>query len=81
MTIELSKETEQYLEAYLIEQGLQKDAMSNVVEEALEDFLFKRMLDSAAKRNADLDLQAAESLIQEVIKEDRQNQRNNQTKN
>ncbi len=75
MTIELSKETEQYLEAYLVEQGLKKDAMSGVVEEAIEDFLFKRMLDGAAKRNADLDPETAEDLIEGVIKEDRQKQR------
>jgi hypothetical protein len=72
MTITISKETQQYLEAYLLQQGLDKEAMSDVVEEALEDFLFKRMLDTSAKRNADLSSEEAEALVEQVVTQDRQ---------
>lgn len=75
MTIEISKETEQYLEAYLLQEGLRKEAMSEVVEEALEVVFFKQMLDASARRNANLEPQHAEALVEHVIKEDRQKQR------
>lgn len=75
MTIELSKETQKYLEDYLIQEGLKKDAMPDVVEEAIESFLFKQMLYKSGKRNADLSPDAAESLMERVIQEDRQKQR------
>ena len=75
MTIELSKETEQSLEAYLAQQGLKKEAMSEVVEEAIETFLFKQMMNAAHKRNAHLDPEETEAMIEQVIKEDRQKQR------
>ena len=75
MTIEISKETEQYLEAYLVQEGFRKEAMSEVVEETLEVFLFKQMLDTTARRNADLKPVQADALVKHVIKEDRQTQR------
>jgi phosphoribosyl-ATP pyrophosphohydrolase len=75
MTIELSKETEAYLEAYLAQQGLQKEAMSKVAEEAIETFLFRQMLDKAGRRNADLNTEEAEALVRDVIAEDRKQQR------
>ena len=75
MTIQLSKETEQSLEAYLVERGLDKGAMSEVVEEAIETFLFRQMMNAAHKRNAHLDPEATERMIEQTIKEDRK-QRN-----
>jgi phosphoribosyl-ATP pyrophosphohydrolase len=75
MTIELSKETEAYLEAYLVQEGLKKEAMSKVAEEAIETFLFRQMLDRAGKRNADLSPEEAETLAEDVVAEDRIKQR------
>ena len=75
MTIQLSKETEQSLETYLVESGLDKAAMSDVVEEAIENFLFRQMMQTAHKRNAHLDPEATEATIEQTIKEDRQKQR------
>lgn len=74
MTIELSKETEAYLEAYLVQQGLKKEAMSKVAEEATETFLFRQMLDKTSKRNADLNSEQAEILAEDVVAEDRKKQ-------
>ena len=75
MTIELSKETEQSLETYLLESGLDKAAMSDVIEEAIENFLFRQMMRNAHERNAHLDPEATEVMIERTIKEDRQKQR------
>ncbi len=67
MTIELSKETE----AYLLQRGLKKEAMSEVAEEAIETFLFRQMLDKTGKRNADLSPEEAERLAEDVVAKDR----------
>ena len=83
MKIELSKETEQYLKDYLREQGLAADgnsdaistAMNSVVQEAIEGYLFRHMVQNAHKRNKDLDVAETEKLIEEVIREDRKKQR------
>ena len=75
MTIEISKETEQSLQTYLVESGLDKTAMSDVVEEAIENFLFRQMMQNAHKRNLHLDPEATETMIERTIKEDRQKQR------
>lgn len=75
MTIELSKETEQSLEAYLVSKGLDEGAMSEVIEEAIENFLFRQMMRNAYERNAHLDPEATEAMIERTIKEDRQKQR------
>lgn len=75
MTIEISKETQAQLEAYLIQQGLKKEAMSKVAEEAIETFLFRQMLDKIGERNADLSPEEAEALAKSVVAEDRKKQR------
>jgi hypothetical protein len=76
MTIEISKEIQAQLEAYLFQQGLKKEAMSQVAEEAIETFLFRQMLDKTGKRNADLSPAEAEAVAEDVVAEDRKNQRN-----
>lgn len=73
MTIELSKETEQSLQAYLAQQGLKEEAMSDVVEEAIETFLFKQMFKEAHQQNAHLDPEETEALIEEAIDDYRSN--------
>lgn len=57
MTVELSKETEASLEAYLAEKGLRKDAMPDVIEAAIEDFLFRQAFQGSHERNAHLEPQ------------------------
>ena len=74
MTIELSKETEQSLEAYLAQKGLKKDAMTEVVEEAVEDFLFRQSLHEAHERNAQLDPEVVEATVEDAVRDYRQNQ-------
>lgn len=75
MTIELSKETEQSLEVYLAEQGLRKEAMSEVVEEAIETFLLRQSLHEVHQRNAHLDPEEVEMLVENAVREHRQSQR------
>ena len=75
MTIEISRETEQSLETYLIESGLDKADIPDVVEEAIENFLFRQMMQNAHKRNLHLDPEATEAMIERTIKEVRQKQR------
>ena len=74
MTIELSKETEQSLKAYLAQKGLQKAAMVDVVEEAVEDFLFRQSLQEAHERNIQLDPEEVETLVENAVMEHRRNQ-------
>ncbi len=79
MTIELNKETEQNLEDYLMQQGLESDALSDamntVVQEAIEDYLFRQMMRNAQERNKNLNVAETEELIEDVIREDRHKQR------
>lgn len=74
MTIELSKATEQSLKAYLAQKGLEKGAMAEVVEEAIEDFLFRQSLREAHARNAHLDPEAVEATLEDAVRDYRQNQ-------
>ena len=74
MTVELSKETQQSLEAYLAEKGLQKNAMPGVVEEAIEDFLFRQALRGAHGRNARLEPGEVEATVEDVVRDYRQGQ-------
>ena len=73
MTIEISKETEQSLEAFMAQQGLSKDAISDVVEEAIEDYLFRQMMSANHKRNAHLDPDEVDNLVENEIRQHRQN--------
>lgn len=72
--IKLSKETEQSLEAYLEQKGLEKEAAAAVVEEAVEDFLFRQSLREAHQRNAHLDPEEAEAIVEDAVREYRQSQ-------
>lgn len=74
MTIELSKETEQSLEAYLARKGLAKEAMSDVVEEAIEAFLFRQTFREAHERNADLGSEEVEAMAEEAVRKHRRDQ-------
>ena len=74
MVVELSKETEQSLEAYLTQKGLKKDAMSEVVEEVIETFLFKQMLKASHERNAHLDPEEVEAMVEEEVRQHRREQ-------
>ena len=74
MTVELSKETEASLEAYLTGKGLRKDAMPGVVEEAIEDFLFRQALQQAHGRNARLEPEEVEATVEDAVRDYRQGQ-------
>ena len=74
MTIELNKETEQSLQAYLAQKGLKDDAMSKVVNEAVETFLFRQMFSEAHERNAGVDLDQAQADIEDAVDDYRRNQ-------
>ena len=76
MTIELSKETRQSLQAYLAERGLAEEAMSEVVDEAVETFLFRQMFREAHERNAEVDPEKAEVAIEEAARDYRRGQVN-----
>lgn len=74
MTIELSEEIEKSLQAYLAQQGLEADAMSNVVEEAVETFLFRQMFKEAHERNAGVDPEKAQADIEGAVDDYRSHQ-------
>ncbi len=74
MTIELSEETEQSLEAYLAQKGLKREALADVVEEAVEEFLFRQSLQEAHERNAHLDPEEVETIVEDAVREHRQSQ-------
>ena len=74
MTVELSKETEQSLEACLVEKGLRKNAMPGGVEEAIEDFLFRQALQRAHGRNARLEPEDVEATVEDAVRDYRQSQ-------
>jgi len=72
MTIEISKETEQSLEAFTTQQDLSKEAMSEVEEEAIEDYLFRQMMSPNHKRNAQLDPEDVDTLVENEIRQHHQ---------
>ena len=74
MTVELSKETEASLEVYLTEKGLRKDAMPGIVEEAIEDFLFRQALQRAHGRNAHLEPDEVEATVEDAVRDYRKRQ-------
>ena len=74
MTIELSKETQTSLEAYLAEKGLQREMISDVAEEAIADFLFRQSLQEAHRRNAHLEPEEVEATVEAALREHRYNQ-------
>lgn len=74
MTIELSEELEQSLQAYLADRGLTEAAMTDVVEEAVETFLFQQTLKEAHERNAHISPEEAEAAIEQAVREYRRNQ-------
>ncbi len=74
MTIELSEETKQSLQAYLAAKGLADDAMSDIVNEAVETFLFRHMFREAHEHNAGVDVDEAEASIEDAIREYRDKQ-------
>ncbi|CAN5896343.1 hypothetical protein BH24DEI2_BH24DEI2_22930 [soil metagenome] len=76
MTIELSKETQQSLQAYLAERGLAEEAMSDVVDEAVETFLFRQVFREAHECNAEVDPENAEAAIEEAVRDYRRGQTN-----
>ena len=75
MTVELSKETEQSLEDYLASKGLDKGAMSEVVEEAIDTFLFRQALRDSHQRNAHLEPEEVEAIVEEAVREHRRSKR------
>lgn len=74
MTIELSEETRQSLQAYLAARGLTEDAISDVVNEAVETFLFRQMFREAHEHNAGVDVNEAEASVEDAIREYRDKQ-------
>ena len=74
MTITLSKETEQSLENYLVYQGLNKEALSSIVEEAIETFLFRQRFQHVHQNNQHLSLDDVENMVEEAVRGHRQKQ-------
>lgn len=66
MTFELSKETEQSLQAYIAQKGL-KNAAAKLVDEAVETFLFRQMFSEAHEQNANVDIEKARADIEDAV--------------
>ena len=67
-TIKVSEEVDRNLRVYLAEHGGRKGDLSRFVEEAVEERLYRLMLDDVQQRNADLDEADAAALVDEALR-------------
>jgi hypothetical protein len=67
-TIKVSQEVDRNLRAYLAEHGSRKGDLSRFVEEAVEERLYRLMLDAVQERNADLGEADAAALVDGALR-------------
>jgi len=67
-TIKVSQEIDRSLRIYLAEHGGRKGDLSRFVEEAVEERLYRLMLDDVQERNADLGEADAAALVDEALR-------------
>jgi hypothetical protein len=68
-TVKVSKETDLTLRTYLGAQGAKKGDLSKFIEEAVRWHVFHRTVQDIRERNADIDPDELQSLIDEVASE------------
>ena len=67
-TIKVSAETDRSLRTFLAQRGLKKGSLSAFVEEAVEERLYRLMVEEIQARNADLPEDELEDLVEEAVR-------------
>lgn len=67
-TIKVSAETDRSLRIFLAQRGMKKGALSAFVEEAVEERLYRLMVEEVQARNADLPEDELENLVEEAVR-------------
>lgn len=67
-TIKVSAETDRSLRTFLAQRGMKKGALSAFVEEAVEERLYRLMVEEIQARNADLSEDELEDLVEEAVR-------------
>lgn len=67
-TIKVSAETDRSLRTFLAQRGMKKGALSTFVEEAVEERLYRLMVEEIQARNADLPEDELEDLVEEAVR-------------
>ena len=67
-TIKVSAETDRSLRTFLAQRGMKKGALSAFVEEAVEERLYRLMVEEIQARNADLPEDELEDLVEEAVR-------------
>ena len=67
-TIKVSAETDRSLRTFLAQRGMKKGALSAFVEEAVEERLYRLMVEEIQARNADLPEDELENLVEEAVR-------------
>jgi hypothetical protein len=67
-SIKISEETDRSLRTYLAQHGAKKGGLSQFVEEAVQERLYKLTVDEVQARNADLPEGELESLIEDAVR-------------
>ena len=73
--IKVSKETDLTLRTFLGSQGMKKGDLSKFIEEAVRWRVFHRTVQDIKSRNADTGLEELQSLIDEAVREVREDKR------
>ena len=66
-TITVSTETDRSLRTFLAQRGMKKGALSAFVEEAVEERLYRLMVEEVQARNADLTGEELDALVEEAV--------------
>jgi hypothetical protein len=66
-TIKISEETDRSLRTYLAQHGAKKGSLSQFVEEAVQERLYRLTVDEVQARNADLSEDEIESIIEDAV--------------
>lgn len=67
-TIKVSAETDRSLRTYLAQRGMKKGSLSAFVEEAVEERLYRLMVEEIQSRNADLSDDELEALVEDAVR-------------
>jgi len=67
-TIKVSAETDRSLRTFLAQRGMKKGALSAFVEEAVEERLYRLMVEEIQARNTDITEDELEDLIEEGVR-------------
>ncbi len=70
--IKVSKETDLSLRSYLGEKGMKKGDLSKFIEKAVNSYVFERTVEDIRARNADTDPDELMAIIDEAVREARE---------